>query len=97
MLQSYLNAKNDATWLQRVDSLDSNDILSSVMETLPVTSPSHGGGREFESRRAHWKSPIRTRTGLDWEKASWMRVYITLEALLPVFFRSFMVSFDKVR
>ena len=33
-----------------------------------MTSPSHGGGPEFESQRAHWKSPIRTRMGLDWEK-----------------------------
>lgn len=28
-------------------------ILGSVLETLSFTSPSHGGGQEFESPRAH--------------------------------------------
>jgi hypothetical protein len=28
--------------------------------------------REFESRRAHWKSPIKTRKGFDSENASCM-------------------------
>ncbi len=62
-----------------------------------MTSPSHGGGREFESRRAHPDSAIKTRNGFDSLNASNMSLSTTFEALLPVFLSMFMVSFDRVR
>ena len=52
---------------------------------------------EFESQRAHPDSLIKTRNRFDSDKASFIRVSMTLEALLPLFLSNEMVSFDKVR
>lgn len=62
-----------------------------------MTSPSHGRGPESESQRAHPDSLIMTRNGFDSENASFIRVSMTLKALLPLFLSNEMGSFDKVR
>jgi hypothetical protein len=62
-----------------------------------MTSPSHSGGRGFESLLAHSVSPIKICTGFDLDNASLMSRSITLKALLPVFFRKLMVFLGRVR
>jgi hypothetical protein len=54
-----------------------------------MTSPSHGGGPEFESQRAHPDSPDIILMGFDPENTSKISLSITFEALLPVFLRRF--------
>jgi hypothetical protein len=60
-----------------------------------MTSPSHGGGPESESQRAHPDSLIMTRNGFDSENASFIRVSMTLKALLALFLSNEMVFLVK--
>jgi hypothetical protein len=62
-----------------------------------MTSLSHGEDPEFESQRAHSVSPDKTLIGFNSENVSRMSLSITLEAVLPVFSRIWMVSSDNVR